>query len=634
MTRQQYGKYLEDEREKKKTDQKQRRRKQEDVTSCPAQICLSDIRLPLMWKDSDHFKNKGDHRRYAVFCLVRIGTNIQDTALLKDVDRSMTDLTFDDILIFDSVKADFECHLEVYGHKLCTDLSIASTPQKIRKHFNVFSNTVGRSVGKRLSGLKQDTDIMANMLVGPKFQIIAKATLRLDEVKAAVSTYDLLINSASDTDDTSDGGSHTELPLFGHFCCRLAAQPQCLLNDLALGYLQVKPNLDVESQRLWCQLSGKELSCWPQQPTSPSMPPTLSIPITKDTTVTTGDNDTSLVTQLHGTSPVTLASCDGQNKGKWLKVFQQHIHDQVVWKQAGDQLMTFPPSTPQAPRGRRWQYYYKVYERDPQCLLGPVSLVPGGSATTRWQHYYKVYERDPQCLLGPVSLVPGGSTNYKVYERDTKSPVGTRVFGSRWQHYYKVYERDPQCLLGPVSLVPGGSTTKARCMTARPTVPVGTRVFGSRWQHYYKVYERDPQCLLGPVSLVPAGSTTTRWQHYYKVYERDPQCLLGPVSLVPGIKGGERGGGFGGWGGCGGSTTTRCMSETHSACWDPCLWFQVAALLQGSRWQHYYKVPGGSTTTRFQVAALLQDCDSPMTRILNRLNVNDKTRENTSHQSS
>ena len=34
---------------------------------------------------------------------------------------------------------------------------------------------------------------------GPKFQIIAKATLRLDEVKATVSTYDLLINSASDT---------------------------------------------------------------------------------------------------------------------------------------------------------------------------------------------------------------------------------------------------------------------------------------------------------------------------------------------------------------------------------------------------------------------------------------------------
>lgn len=40
-----------------------------------------------------------DHRRFAVFCLWKIGTQIQDTTLLKDVDRSMTDLTFDDVII-------------------------------------------------------------------------------------------------------------------------------------------------------------------------------------------------------------------------------------------------------------------------------------------------------------------------------------------------------------------------------------------------------------------------------------------------------------------------------------------------------------------------------------------------------
>ncbi len=40
-----------------------------------------------------------DHRRYAVFCLVKIGTEIFDTELVKDVDRSMTDVTFDDTII-------------------------------------------------------------------------------------------------------------------------------------------------------------------------------------------------------------------------------------------------------------------------------------------------------------------------------------------------------------------------------------------------------------------------------------------------------------------------------------------------------------------------------------------------------
>ena len=40
-----------------------------------------------------------DYRRYAVFCLLRIGTDIYETSMLNSVDRSMTDLTFDDILV-------------------------------------------------------------------------------------------------------------------------------------------------------------------------------------------------------------------------------------------------------------------------------------------------------------------------------------------------------------------------------------------------------------------------------------------------------------------------------------------------------------------------------------------------------
>lgn len=51
-----------------------------------------------MWKDTDHFKNKGDHRRYVVFCLLKIGTEIYDTSMVNNVDRSMTDITFDDVI--------------------------------------------------------------------------------------------------------------------------------------------------------------------------------------------------------------------------------------------------------------------------------------------------------------------------------------------------------------------------------------------------------------------------------------------------------------------------------------------------------------------------------------------------------
>lgn len=64
-----------------------------------AKVSLSELRMPLMWRDTDHFKNKGDHRRFAVFCLIRIGTDIFDTSLLCPVDRSLTDISFNDVIL-------------------------------------------------------------------------------------------------------------------------------------------------------------------------------------------------------------------------------------------------------------------------------------------------------------------------------------------------------------------------------------------------------------------------------------------------------------------------------------------------------------------------------------------------------
>lgn len=81
----------------------QRRKRDKEGTqlrSKPAgKISLSEIRMPLMWRDSDHFKNKGDHRRFAVFCLAKIGTEIFDTTLLCPIDRNSTDISFSDSII-------------------------------------------------------------------------------------------------------------------------------------------------------------------------------------------------------------------------------------------------------------------------------------------------------------------------------------------------------------------------------------------------------------------------------------------------------------------------------------------------------------------------------------------------------
>lgn len=62
-------------------------------------LCISDLRFPLMWRDSDHFKNRGDHRRFAVFCLARVGSEIHDTSLVCPIDREQTDISFPDVLL-------------------------------------------------------------------------------------------------------------------------------------------------------------------------------------------------------------------------------------------------------------------------------------------------------------------------------------------------------------------------------------------------------------------------------------------------------------------------------------------------------------------------------------------------------
>lgn len=55
--------------------------------------------MPLMWRETDHFKNKGDYRRFAVFCLAKIGTEIYDTSLFSPVDRNLTDISFGDVIL-------------------------------------------------------------------------------------------------------------------------------------------------------------------------------------------------------------------------------------------------------------------------------------------------------------------------------------------------------------------------------------------------------------------------------------------------------------------------------------------------------------------------------------------------------
>ncbi|PVD30250.1 hypothetical protein C0Q70_09513 [Pomacea canaliculata] len=292
---------------------------------CRAQLNVSDIRIPLMWKDTDHFKNKGDYRQYSVFCLLKVGTEIFDTSMIN-VDRSMTDITFEDVLLFQDVPHDFELKFEVYCHKLHEELSVANTPKKIRKKITDLSGSVGRSVGKRLSGLVRK-EAYYDCCRGPRFELVAKGTLQLQDVDDSINHFE----------DCLSEGALPELPLFGHYCCRLAAVPDCLVKPVVSGFLSVQEDDDLSKwRRYWCVLKNLRLACWLSPTDIEVAQPLLTIPITKSTQISDADPSTCKrahtflikTVSLLGVSEHTLAADSKEEVNKWWDGFQQHLLDQ------------------------------------------------------------------------------------------------------------------------------------------------------------------------------------------------------------------------------------------------------------------------------------------------------------------
>lgn len=106
------------------------------VSGSAARVSLSELRVPLMWRDSDHFKNRGDYRRFAVFCLARVGTEIHDTALICPVDRAQTDITFPDVLLLWV----FYIYKYKYRKKALKFLSLTFWSQKVDSFIIFFEN--------------------------------------------------------------------------------------------------------------------------------------------------------------------------------------------------------------------------------------------------------------------------------------------------------------------------------------------------------------------------------------------------------------------------------------------------------------------------------------------------------------
>ncbi|XP_032688909.1 rhotekin-like isoform X2 [Odontomachus brunneus] len=285
-------------------------------------LSISDLRIPLMWRDSDHFKNRGDHRRFAVFCLARLGTEIHDTSLLCPIDRAHTDISFPDVLIFNNVPAEFELVLEIYSHVLQEDLSIASTPRRIKKTIH---SSISKTVGKKLAASLRDE--FSSGKSGPHFDLVARARLTLDDTDDNIHTHDLVINNVEN--------KYHSLPLFGHFCCRLAAQPECVSKEMCIG------NVTVDGQDCWARLQGFTIKTWESKKhAEEAQNPERVLLINKETSVQiakTSAKELSINNLGNNMSKLLSIKFESKEEAqKWCKLLSAHINDHSRWKRAAE----------------------------------------------------------------------------------------------------------------------------------------------------------------------------------------------------------------------------------------------------------------------------------------------------------
>ena len=155
------------------------------------------------------------------------------------MDRHSTDVAFPDVLLFSKMPPYFELKPEMYSF-LLSDNSMVSTQAKIVNKISKANKSISKAVGKRIArtlreanGEKEDVDKPIKHK-GPKFDLLATATLRLEDSGEEVGSHELLM-------EEQENNENPRLPpLFGQFCARLAVMPYCREEPVLVGGLGVR----------------------------------------------------------------------------------------------------------------------------------------------------------------------------------------------------------------------------------------------------------------------------------------------------------------------------------------------------------------------------------------------------------
>ncbi|XP_065778484.1 rhotekin-2 isoform X4 [Muntiacus reevesi] len=304
-----------------------------------------------MWKDSDHFSNKERSQHYAIFCLFKMGAEVFDTEMVI-VDKTITDICFENVTIFNEAGPDFQIKVEVYS--CCTEeSSITNTPKKLAKKLKT---SISKATGKKISSVLQEDHEMclsfSSAIYGAKYSLLAHTTLSLESAEDSFKTHNLSVNGNEE--------SSFWLPLYGNMCCRLVAQPTCMAEDVFAGFLNKQQMVGglIHWRRLYCVLRGGKLYCfYTPEEIEAKVEPALIVSINKETRIravykdkTKRIHNFSVINPVAGQAVTHIFSADNrEDLQKWMEAFWQHFFDLSQWKHCCEELMKIEIMSPRKP---------------------------------------------------------------------------------------------------------------------------------------------------------------------------------------------------------------------------------------------------------------------------------------------
>ncbi|KAM7368718.1 hypothetical protein PAMP_013030 [Pampus punctatissimus] len=312
-------------------------RPSDDIVPCVGKVALSEL------------------HRCAVFCLLQCGSEIHDTDLVM-VDRTLTDICFEDTIIFNNVGPEFQLRVELFSSCVVEDFSLGALgPRRVSR----LGGSLGCSSGKKIRAAFESAAVCGSIssggvaepgsvspplspdpsALGPKYNLLAHTILRIEHVQDGFKTHDLSLAATED--------SPFWLPLYGNMCCRLAAQPLCMIQPVTSGQLKVKLEEDLNCwENVFAVLRGQSLLCYQSQEDLESEDkPLLIIPIKKDTIVCVSDRDpvqcqTIYISQQQGDDVTyTLTAHTPEDTQRWTEALWKHIYNMSQWKQCCEGFM-------------------------------------------------------------------------------------------------------------------------------------------------------------------------------------------------------------------------------------------------------------------------------------------------------